>query len=160
MVYKCTMDILTHYTRDLQAIVGILNNGFAWVPNRRELMPQLVPDYDFSKREPQEFGMISFTDLTPPATQLHRKEFGYFGVVVSREWAQSEGAQRVIYLPSEGPVAKALQWLYTAAYEHLRKEHSGNVFAQMAVSASTNKALAGVDGGPAVGKFVDFIRIP
>src|SRR5450755_1791338 len=85
-VLICLMDGLTHYTRTLEAVVGILNNGFAWVPNRRNLMSALVAGHDFSKREPQEFGMISFTDWSPPAPPRHRKEFGDFGIVVSREW--------------------------------------------------------------------------
>lgn len=57
--------MLTHYTDRIEALVGILTNGFAWVPNRRDLMPILVPEHDFSRREPQQFGMISFTDLEP-----------------------------------------------------------------------------------------------
>jgi hypothetical protein len=139
------MDGLTHYTRTLEAIVGILNNGFAWVPHRRNLMSELVAGHDFSKREPQEFGMISFTDWDPPAPPRHRERFGDFGIVVSRDWAQArkrirgfaaenveEGlrAQRVIYV-EKGPVLDALRWVYTAAHNHLSMEQKDDKVARM-----------------------------
>jgi hypothetical protein len=34
--------MLTHSTASIETILGILKNGFAWVPNRRDLMPLLV----------------------------------------------------------------------------------------------------------------------
>jgi hypothetical protein len=155
------MDAFTHYTRTLEAIVGILNNGFAWVPNRRNLMSELVPGQDFSTREPQEFGMISFTDWSPPAPPRHREAFGDFGIVVSREWArarkQTRGfdpenvqeelrAQRVIYV-EEGPVLDALRWIYTTAHDHLSTEGLDNEFARLAATSPVmNKAMAAIEG--------------
>ena len=47
---------LTHYTGHIDAVVNILNNGFAWVNNERKLIRNLVPAHDFSEREPQQFG--------------------------------------------------------------------------------------------------------
>jgi hypothetical protein len=155
------MDGLTHYTRSLPAVVNILNEGFVWVPNRRNLMPKLVAGSDFSKREPQQFGMISFTDWSPPAPLRHRKEFGDFGIVVSGEWARARKplqgfhpenvepalrAQRVIYV-EEGPVLDALQWLYTTALDHLSIDYTDDRFAWLsATSPVINKAMAGVEG--------------
>jgi hypothetical protein len=155
------MDCLTHYTRTLQGVVGILKNGFAWMKNRRDLMPQLVPGRDFSKREPQEFGMISFTDWTPPAPARHREAFGDFGIVVSRDWARSKKplrgfhpenvtpelrAQRVIYV-EDGPFMDALQKLYTTVFEGLSIDREGDSFAWLsATSPAINKAMAGVEG--------------
>jgi hypothetical protein len=155
------MDGLTHYTRDLQKVKGILEDGFVWVKNRRDLMSKLVPGPDFSIREPQEFGMISFTDWTPPAPSRHRDRFGSFGIVVSREWARAKKplrgfhpenvepqlrAQRVIYV-EEGPCLDALRWLYTTAFNHLDIDCKGGEFAWLsATSPAINKAMAGVEG--------------
>ena len=56
----CTYGRSQHYTGSLQGIVGILSNEFCLGPlNRRNLISKLVPGPDFSKREPQQFGMIS-----------------------------------------------------------------------------------------------------
>ena len=67
---------LTHYTSSIEAICNILLNGFAYVPNKRQLISDLIPSHDFSKGEPQQFGMISFTELSPDRTKEHREKFG------------------------------------------------------------------------------------
>lgn len=155
------MDGLTHYTHTLKGVTGILNNGFAWVPNRRNLMSNLVTGPDFSKREPQQFGMISFTDWTPPAPPRHREAFGNFGIVVSREWARARKplrgfhpenvepelrAQRVIYI-EDGPCLDSLRWLYTTAFNHLNIDCKDDRFVWLlATSPVINKAMAGVEG--------------
>src|SRR5260370_34562109 len=139
------MDGLTHYTGSIEAVVNILSKGFAWVPNKRNLVQNLLPALDFSEREPQEFGMISFTDRDPPALD-HIGKFGEFGIVVSHAWARSQMAQRVLYVSEEGPVPIALHWLFTAGYEQLKAEikYPSDAAAQMAF---TNKTMAGVQGG-------------
>src|ERR1017187_9909160 len=130
------MDGLTHYTRALQCVVGILNNGFAWVPNRPNLMSKLVAGHDFSQREPQQFGMISFTAWSPPAPPRHREAFGDFGIVVSREWAQ-----RVFYV-EEGPFLDALRWLYTTALDHLSIDYNDDSFASLSATRRLGRSPA------------------
>ncbi len=112
--------MLTHYTDRIEALVGILTNGFAWVPNRRNLMHFLVPEHDFSRREPQQFGMISFTELEPEHASAHTLDFGPFGVVVSEEWAHAKRAERVIYVQNEGPAFEAWRSLFAAGYRDLK----------------------------------------
>ena len=112
--------MLTHYTDSIEALEGILANGFAWVPNRRDLMPLLVPEHDFSRREPQQFGMISFTELEPEHASAHTEVFGPFGVVVSEEWARANRAERVIYVQKEGPACEAWRSLFTAGFRDVK----------------------------------------
>jgi hypothetical protein len=124
-------------------------------------MPKLVPDGEFSEREPQEFGMISFTDWSPPAPPKHREQFGDFGIVVSREWAQAKKkvrgfasenieedlrAQRVIYI-EEGPVLDALRWLYTTAHNHLNSQSKDDALTRIApTSVILSKVMARIEG--------------
>jgi hypothetical protein len=138
---------LTHYTRSIEAVVGILCNGFAWVPNRRALISDLVPFHPFDEREPQQFGMISFTELEPGNAAAHRKAFGDFGISVSKTWAERHKAQKVIYVDRKGPIFEALRWLFQAGYEQLEAaiEYPDDAALRMAF---TNKAMAGVAGGP------------
>ena len=138
--------MLTHYTLAIEALVGILKNGFAWVPNRRDLMPLLVPEHDFSKREPQQFGMISFTELEPEDANPHRSVFGPFGVVVSRGWAATNRAERVIYIESDGPALDAWRSLFLAGYRDVaaRIEHPDDAAWLMSFE---NKAMAGAVAG-------------
>lgn len=112
--------MLTHYTQTLTAVEGILTHGFAWVPNRRKLAELLLPKHDWDRREPQQFGMISFTDLSPPATTVHRAKYGQFGIVVAEAWAKARGAQRVIYVPDSGPLTSTFQNLYGLGFHDLQ----------------------------------------
>lgn len=111
--------MLTHYTSKPEAIVGILTHGFAWVPNRRKLTSLLVPQRDYSKREPQQFGMISFTEIPPLDGASHRQRYGQFGVVVGKAWAIRNRAQRVIYVSEDGALTESLQALFDIGYNDL-----------------------------------------
>lgn len=108
--------MLTHYTRSAEAVGNILTHGFGWMPRRRRLAHVLCPEHDFSRREPQQFGMVCFTDLVPPHTDAHCAMFGQFGIVVSEAWATQQGAQRVIYIDETGPIADALKVLFAIGY--------------------------------------------
>jgi hypothetical protein len=114
--------MLTHYTRSADAIVNILRHGFAWFPNRRNLTDLLIPGHDFSKREPQQFGMISFTELEPREADEHRQEFGSYGIVVSPEWAGKNAALPVIYVYDAGPMTETLKALFKLGYEDVRSK--------------------------------------
>lgn len=109
--------MLTHYTSTTEAVANILTHGFAWFPNRRRLTHLLMPQHNFSKREPQQFGMISFTENEPPNAKTHYKEFGFFGIVVSDKWANEKSAQRVIYVDEGGPATEAWRKLFAIGYE-------------------------------------------
>jgi hypothetical protein len=108
--------VLTHYTSSAAAVVNILAHGFAWIPNRRKLAELLIPQHKYSRREPQQFGMVSFTELEVPAARAHRHNFGHYGIVVSSDWALRHGAQRVIYVDDEGPITAALRILFEIGY--------------------------------------------
>jgi hypothetical protein len=138
--------MLTHYTSSFEALAGILKNGFAWVPNRRDLMPLLVPEHDFSKREPQQFGMISFTELDPEHADPHTSIFGPFGVVVSEGWASANRAERVIYIESAGPALDAWRSLFRIGYRDVTARIKYPDDAAWLMSFE-NKAMAGAVAG-------------
>ncbi len=100
--------------------MNILNHGFAWFPNRRRLAELLIPMYDYTKREPQQFGMISFTELRPEEAGVHTAVFGRLGIVVSDSWARKHNAQRVIYVEGEGPFTDALGAIFKIGYKDLK----------------------------------------
>ncbi len=138
---------LTHYTRTVEAVTGILTNGFAWVPNRRGLISELVPSHPFDEREPQQFGMISFSELKPNESDAHRRCFGEFGVTVSAIWAERHMAQRVIYIDRKGPLFEALSRIFQTGYARCDAgiDYPDDDGLRMAF---TNKAMATVVGAP------------
>lgn len=112
--------MLTHYTHTIQAVVNILSHGFAWFPNTRKLAEALLPQRDWPTREPQQFGMISFTELLPQQASTHREKYGSFGIVVKYGWAEQNQAQRVIYIPERGPLFVAIRKLFEIGYQDLQ----------------------------------------
>lgn len=138
---------LTHYTKTVEAVTGILTNGFAWVPNRRGLISDLVPYHSFRECEPQQFGMISFTELKPHESGAHRSCFADIGISVSAIWAEGQKAQKVIYVDRKGPVFEALSRLFQAGYAQCDAgiDYPGDEGLRMAF---TNKAMATVVGAP------------
>lgn len=136
----------THYTGEMTTVQRILENGFVWVDNKRNLISDLLPNRDFIEREPQQFGMISFTELPPERAEGPRLEFGNFGIVVSREWAASHNIQKVWYVAGEGPIFEALRWLFQFAYEDLVKK-SMQREEEVSHMAFTNRVRAEIAGG-------------
>lgn len=54
--------LLTHWTEYAEIVVKILRHGFLMPAHNRKVMTKLRPDLKLRK-EPQAFGMVSFTDL-------------------------------------------------------------------------------------------------
>lgn len=108
--------MLTHYTKRIDGVANILSHGFAWVANRRNVAEFLIPHHDYSNREPQQFGMISFIDMGPEEARSHLGAFGRYGIAVSDEWARHQNARRVVSVDSDGPVTEALQAIFEIGY--------------------------------------------
>jgi len=141
--------MLTHYTCTAEAIANILTNGFAWFPNRRKLVELLIPWHDFSQREPQQFGMVSFTENQPSHAKEHCQEFGYFGIVVTENWAIQKRAQRVIYVDATGPATEAWKNLFASGYKDLQSRIMYPDDGAW-LMAYENKAAAGAIAGSAL----------
>lgn len=112
--------LLLHYTKSPEIVASVLKNGFMVVPNRRHLINQLLGTNGFQRREPQQFGMVSFTELRRDDAAEHQETFGDYGIAIRWEWAQRHNAQRVIYM-GDGPVMYAFAWLFRYARQELER---------------------------------------
>lgn len=138
---------LTHFTTTDKSLLNILKHGFAWVRKDRVVIESLLPDVDFSQREPQSFGQICFTENTFESNRDHTKFFGSYGIQVSMEWAKRHSIQPVIYVPDTGPVLDSLAFLFKQTYQKAEAEElypDDLVRQQWMVSAP----MAGVTGKP------------
>jgi hypothetical protein len=117
---------LVHYTHSTDVLLSILENGFLLVPNKRNLINALLGQDTFLDREPQQFGMVSFTQLPFASSSSHRQKFGRVGIVMSWEWAAANNAQRVVYVDEQGPTAESLSWLFRYAKQELDDAAGGN----------------------------------
>lgn len=112
---------LIHHTKNGETVSAILQNGFAYVANRRLLCEELLEQHDFSQREPQQFGMISFRSYDGLLLSQHIDRFGGYGICVTEQWARGNFAQKVLYLDRSGPVFEAMRELFVSAYQEVKK---------------------------------------
>src|SRR6266403_3220302 len=129
---------LFHYTKSIDTVASIFARGFLLVPNRRQLAERFLPGEAFAAREPQQFGMASFTELPIDRATSHRERFGAFGICVSWNWAVLHDAQRVIYLDDSGIVFDRFKWLFELGRQQLGPAPTS--------LETTNKAIAAAGG--------------
>jgi len=133
---------LIHHTKNGETVSAILQNGFAYVANRRQLCEELIEEHDFSDREPQQFGMISFRAYDGPPLSRHIDRFGAYGICVTEKWAMSKDAQKVLYIDRSGPVFEAMRQLFVSAYQEVKNIVSVYPEDKGRAMAYHNKAMA------------------
>jgi hypothetical protein len=112
----------THFTNSKKSLLNILDHGFAWMRNDRVVIELLLPNVDFSKREPQSFGQVCFTENTFESNRDHTKFFGSYGIQVSSDWAGKNKIQPVVYIPENGPILDSLRFLFDQTYQKSEAE--------------------------------------
>lgn len=115
--------------------------------NDRIVIESLLPHVDFSKREPESFGQVCFSENSYLSERDSTKFFGSFGIQVSEAWARKHQAQPVIYIHDEGPVLSSFQFLFTQFHSKAKAEekYPDDAARQM---WETSSAMAGVVGQP------------
>lgn len=118
------MRTLIHYTSRDTVLKILENDAFWFIPNDRKVLDRLLPDDDLGEHEPQRFGATSFTSAPVHLGEQVRADFGEYGIAVSGEWAEANGAQPVIYVPRNGPLVADLRELFGAGLDGLRIEEA------------------------------------
>ncbi len=151
---------LIHYTRDAATVGSILRNGFLLIPSRRELLAALVENRADWDKEPQEWGMVSFTELPIADSTSHRQVFGDFGVAVSWDWALKHGVDRVIYIRQDGALFETWRFLFTSAYRDVKRREEEGPLSWGGMS-SHNRAMAqtiGAAGWATMLRFFEYMQ--
>lgn len=90
---------LTHWAPSIDVVASIVSSGFMRRHNTRGVVNTIFPDEAlFKGREPQPFGMVSFTDVPVERAWRHRLRFGQYGIVVSRKFIERNDLRRVQYV--------------------------------------------------------------
>ena len=141
-----------HYTWTLEIVGSILELGFLLVPNPRELIKALLRDPDFGEREPQDHGMVCFTELPIWRARRQTAGFGRYGVAVTWEWAKRHGARRVTYVPDHGPEFRMWSERFCAARSDLARRAAARPdgWWDLAVYSSHPAAVLGATAWSAV----------
>lgn len=122
---------LIHFTKSINDIGKILENGFLYVPNKRNLFEKFVGENwppkgwttTVTRPEPQYFGMVSFAQVADHEVGEFQSQFGKFGISVKWEWAARNGIDRVIYIHDSGNVFSAFRDLF----RNTLKEYMENI---------------------------------
>lgn len=116
----------THYTKSFGKLVSILTHGFLIGAPPQRMIRYLLPDVygkkakgPEPKMEPEQFGAVSFTEVPPDEAARVRKDFGPFGVIVSKGWALRRLPQKVEYVDPNAPDFPARRARYEAGYQEI-----------------------------------------
>ena len=132
---------LIHFT-DERGVAGILANGFALMPCDRLLLDDLFGSNRPFAGDPQNFGMVCFTEASLEDAGPVRKK-GDYGIAVKFEWAEKHGARKVQY------VGKAAAWVLRFKFRYqarLLTQKIGSPCDKGMALAYENKEFAGLLG--------------
>jgi hypothetical protein len=87
---------LTHFT-SMEGFLGILRSGFAFLPCSRELLDDLFGTRRSFVGDPQNYGMVCFTDASIEKASAVRKK-GNYCIAMHERWAAEKGARKVEYI--------------------------------------------------------------
>ena len=94
---------LFHFTKNVITLQSILKNGF-WPRYCQEDVSLLTQDqFDFIS-----FPMVCFCDIPLSRIEDHVGFYGRFGLGMSRKWAEQNGLNPVLYLPTSNTLSKQL----------------------------------------------------
>lgn len=146
---------LVHYTNSLDVLLSIINEGFVFVPNKRNLMKTFLGDKwppkpfheGMIKDDPQEFGMVSFSHIARHEVTHYASQFGKYGIAVSWEWAAERGVERVIYVRDSGTVCCSFKWLFQNAVNILQANIMDPEDGLLHMSFENERIAAMIPGG-------------
>lgn len=136
-----------HCTGSLKAVLGILKNGFVIHPCDRKVLNFITNRPEFSRSEPQEFGMVCLHSFKVFPNFLFWRKYGPFGIEMKPSFVDQTGFRQVEYVSSVGTRINALRSRFEDAINDLDacvyKEHPEDGFRKMAY---TNKFIAQLVG--------------
>ena len=95
---------IIHYTDTIEAIYGILIEGFK-IKYCAEIL--FLNEGSSQAAHP----MISFCDIPLSQSQKHFKAYGYYGIGMTKEWAVKNGVNPVLYIDKKSLFAKSVYQL-------------------------------------------------
>lgn len=149
-----------HYTKKIEAILGILEHGLLLNPLPRKVMHLFSNSIKFENRDPQQFGLASLRREWIFGSRRHAKEFGKFGIVFDPSWVSNRKFRKVIYIKEDTKLHYDLKKLFEVAESELitklSKRSPDNIYSNM---AWTNKNMALMHGARKYGDFLSLYEI-
>lgn len=99
-----------HFTKNLNALISILKSGF-YPHVCEEEMSIVLPNY---KNKILGIPMVCFTEIPLQHSEKHRKEYGFYGIGLTKMWAVKKGISPISYV-----VKDTASW---KLYNNIQKE--------------------------------------
>jgi hypothetical protein len=112
---KLSTNHLSHFTKTFENLKNIVQNGFKPnickelaiderpTENQRIFMKLFAELFDEEETEHKNvkhyIPMVCFCDIPPKFAKTHRKIYGQYGILLTKEWAITRGVSPIIYLP-------------------------------------------------------------
>jgi len=106
---------LFHFTKQYQTLLQILNNGFRPRYSRED-----IRWLGFSGDSEIGVPMVSFCDIPLSLNEVHIRDFGAYGLGMSRDWAQRNYITPVRYVQEDSPVAEQYRSLRESAKDQMQ----------------------------------------
>ena len=120
---KISSKLLYHFTRNIDVLVSILNDGF-WPMTAIADISFMMPNYSEAR---VGIPMVCFTDIPIELADEHRKEYGLFGLGMKKEWGIKKGLNPISYMIKGSEIHRAynhLQYITQKNALELNKKNS------------------------------------
>lgn len=107
---------LFHYTDSLETVYEIFDHGF-WP----RYSPENIEWLEYPGDKLLGIPMVCFCDIPVARIEFHSRIFGYYGLGMTRKWAESYEISPVHYVKRKGLVASLYQDLKTSSKDELRR---------------------------------------
>ncbi len=100
------------FTRNIENIIGILKDGFK--PNYRKENLNLILNKDYNRDNPLNiyFPMVCFCDIPLSQAKNHMKNYGNYGIGLSKEWGIEKKISPVLYAHNKSEILQYAGRLY------------------------------------------------
>ena len=119
---KISSKYLFHFTKSADVLVSILKNGF-YPMTAIEDISFMLPNY---KEARVGIPMVCFTDIPFSESEMHREEYGQFGIALSKEWGMRKGLNPISYIVKNSEMYNAYNHLQYMAQKNAIKLDNGN----------------------------------
>lgn len=105
-IRKISSPYLYHFTRTIDAIIGILSD--------KKFKPSICKErYPYIKKEfIRDIPMVCFCDIPQNARKKHKERYGYYAIAMSKEWARNKKISPVIYLRNQSYLTESIKSIF------------------------------------------------
>jgi len=115
---------LFHFTKKIDNVIGILKDGFK--PNYRKENLNLILKKDDNRDSPLNiyFPMVCFCDIPLSQAKNHMKNYGNYGIGLSKDWGIEKKISPVLYAHNNSEILSYAAQLYDQVDNKNQETHT------------------------------------